>query len=72
MALFDGILIGTSLAPQIGVLLGFSSPESVHDPFWQSWPVRLVEIVALVLTLGAFVLALSGFVRYRLIRYDVA
>jgi len=67
---FDGILLGSSLAPRIGVLFGFSSPESIHDLYWQSWPVLLVEIVSLILTLGAFALALSGFVRYRLIRYD--
>src|SRR5690348_17174602 len=45
LIIFDSILIGTSLAPQIGVLFGFSSPESVHDPYWQSWSVRLIEIL---------------------------
>ena len=72
LIIFDSILIGTSLAPQIGVLFGFSSPESVHDPYWQSWSVRLIEILSLVLTLGVFALMLSGFVRHRLIQYDVA
>jgi hypothetical protein len=71
MIVFDGILLGTLLAPQIGSLLGFSSPESVHDPFWDSWTVRVTEISSLVLTVAAFALMLSGFWRYRLIRYDV-
>jgi len=71
MIVFDGILLGVSLAPQIGGSLGFSSPESIRDPFWHSGTVRVTEISSLVLTVAASALALSGFLRYRLIRYDV-
>jgi hypothetical protein len=70
IAVFDGILLGTALAPQIGVLLGFSSPQSAYDPFWESWIVHAMEIASLILTLGAFALLVSGFLRYRLIRYE--
>ena len=71
LTVFDGILLGASLAPQIGILLGFSSPESVLDPYWHSWTVRVTEIISLVLTVAAFALMLSGFLKYRLIRYNV-
>lgn len=69
-AVFDGILLGSSLPPQIGVVLGFSAPQSVYDPFWKSWIIRTIEILSLILTLGAFALVVSGFLRYRLIRYE--
>lgn len=71
-AIFDGVLLGACFAPQVGVLFGFSNPESVHDSYWDSWFVRAIEIVFLVLTLGAFTLMFSGVVRCRLIRYDAA
>ena len=72
VAIFGGLLLGASLAPQIGLLFGFAGPESLHDPFWDSSIVWATKIVFLVLALGAFALMVSGFLRYRLIRYDVA
>jgi hypothetical protein len=71
-AVFDGVFFGTSFAPQIGLLLGFVSPESVDDPFWNSPPVRAVEIGSLVLTLAAVAMMIFGFSKCHLIRYRVA
>jgi hypothetical protein len=72
VAVFAGVLLGASLAPQIGVLLGFASPQSVDDPFWNTWLVRATEIGSVVLTLAAFTMMVFGFLKYRLVRYDAA
>jgi hypothetical protein len=71
-AIFDGILLGVCLAPYVGVLFKFSSPDSIHDSYWDSRHVTVIKLVWLALTLGAFILMLSGLLRYRLIRYAPA
>ena len=70
VAIFDGVLLGTCFAPQIGLLFGFAEPQSLHDPYWESASVRASKIVALVLTLGAFATGVFGFARCKLIRHD--
>jgi hypothetical protein len=68
-AVFDGVLLGIVLAPWISLLFGWSALPP-HDPFWDSWWVRSRELLFLTLTLAAFALMISGFIKMRLVECD--
>src|ERR1041384_6135052 len=47
VTIFDGVLLGTCFAPQIGLLFGFAEPQSLHDPYWGAASARATKSVAL-------------------------